>query len=334
MMQSNTFFSTYASIFRKNAVSLSPLFKILIFNTDVMKKFLFLSTMLLVALMAQAQSLKVCPKMKKGDVKTYVTVTQTNAAGTEVKLTETATYTVTEETAAGYVIDVVVNNCTTDAAADNLMGRLLTASSEMMKGVTLRLTTDKDGQIVGIKNFDEVKKATQERAGLFFDELLKSAPQMADVMPKEVLMKQVAGQLTEGYMVNAAKLSNSPLALNGKTVVIGAQDEYTNDQGMKMKRMYFLAGNNKVTTTSTMNMSKEEMKQLIIDKVSEMAPDQADMVKQNIDMVMASGMMKLEATEKANYELDANGWVKSITVENETNSMGQKVKINATVTLQ
>ena len=299
-----------------------------------MKKFLFLSTMLLVALMAQAQSLKVCPKMKKGDVKTYVTVTQTNAAGTEVKLTETATYTVTEETAAGYVIDVVVNNCTTDVAADNLMGRLLTASSEMMKGVTLRLTTDKDGQIVGIKNFDEVKKATQERAGLFFDELLKSAPQMADVMPKEVLMKQVAGQLTESYMVNAAKLSNSPLALNGKTVVIGAQDEYTNDQGMKMKRMYFLAGNNKVTTTSTMNMSKEEMKQMIIDKVSEMAPDQADMVKQNIDMVMASGMMKIEATEKANYELDANGWVKSITVENETNSMGQKVKINATVTLQ
>ena len=145
---------------------------------------------------------------------------------------------------------------------------------------------------------------------------------------------QVAGQLTEGYMVNAAKLSNSPLALNGKTVVIGAQDEYTNDQGMKMKRMYFLAGNNKVTTTSTMNMSKEEMKQMIIDKVSEMAPDQADMVKQNIDMVMASGMMKIEATEKANYELDANGWVKSITVENETNSMGQKVKINATVTLQ
>ena len=299
-----------------------------------MKKFLFLSTMLLVALMAQAQSLKVCPKMKKGDVKTYVTVTQTNAAGTEVKLTETATYTVTEETASGYVIDVVVNNCTTDVAADNLMGRLLTASSEMMKGVNLRLTTDKDGQIVGIKNFDEVKKATQERAGIFFDELLKSAPQMADVMPKEVLMKQIAGQLTESYMVNAAKLSNSPLALNGKTVVIGAQDEYTNDQGMKMKRMYFLAGNNKVTTTSTMNMSKEEMKQMIIDKVSEMAPDQADMVKQNIDMVMASGMMKIEATEKANYELDANGWVKSITVENETNSMGQKVKINATVTLQ
>ena len=32
--------------------------------------------------------------------------------------------------------------------------------------------------------------------------------------------------------------TTSPMMLNGKSLMTGMQDEYTNEQGMKMKRMY------------------------------------------------------------------------------------------------
>lgn len=49
-----------------------------------------------------------------------------------------------------------------------------------------------------------------------------------------------------------------------------------------MKRMYFVNGRN-VTVSGSANMSKEELKKLIIEQVEKMMPEQADMVKQNID---------------------------------------------------
>ena len=83
-----------------------------------------------------------------------------------------------------------------------------------------------------------------------------------------------------------------------------------------------------------MNMSGEELKKMVIEKVMETAPDQAEMIKQNIDAVMASGMLKFSATEKTNYELSADGWVKSIQSESEADSMGQKVIGKTTITLK
>jgi hypothetical protein len=297
-----------------------------------MKRLFLLSTLLLIAFMAQAQSLKVSPKMKKGDVKTYLSVVETGVAGTNVKITSETQYTVTEESASGYVVEINMTDCSSDAKADNIMGRLLTASTEIMKNVKISVDTDKDGQVKGIRNMDEVSKTLAKASEKLIDELLDAIPQAADMMPKEVLMQQIMGEMTEANLVKGFLVS--PMALNGKTIMTGGQDEYTSAQNMKMKRMYFLNGKDKITTTAKLDMTNEDMKQMIIEKVSEMAPDQAEMIKQNIDAVMASGMLKLQAEEKANYEMGDNGWVKSIQYEGQTEIMGQKINGNATITLK
>lgn len=65
-----------------------------------------------------------------------------------------------------------------------------------------------------------------------------------------------------------------------------------------------------------------------------MMPEQADMVKQNIDQLIESGMLKLDMKETGSYEYQEDGWVKTIKSENVTENMGQKVTVNTTVTLK
>ena len=127
--------------------------------------------------------------------------------------------------------------------------------------------------------------------------------------------------------------ATSVLTLNGKTLMTGAQEEYVNEMGVKMKRMYFVNGKN-ITTNSSMDMSKDDLKKLVIAQVEKMAPEQASVVKENIDAVMDSGMIKIDVKETATYELADDNWVKSIKAEVNNETMGQKMTVATTVTLK
>ncbi len=289
--------------------------------------------MLMAAFAAQAQ-LKVAPKMEKGTTKTYATTMTTNIPGQgEVKITADTKYTVSAATADGYVVDVVSTDVKSDATADNIAGKLISASQELMKDMTVSLATDKDGKILGIKNFNELKPKIDEASGKFADKMLKEIPQLTQLMSKEALINQINENLTEENLVRTMQANTSVLVLNGKTIMTGAQDEFVNEQGMKMKRMYFVNGK-KVTTNSSMNMSKDEIKAFIIKQVEQLAPEQAEMIKKNIDQVMATGMLKIDMKETANYEFADDGWVKTLKAEATTDTMGQQTKINTISTLK
>ena len=118
-----------------------------------------------------------------------------------------------------------------------------------------------------------------------------------------------------------------------RVLTTGAQDEFVNNQGMKMKRFYLVNGK-KITSTSTMNMTQDDMKKMILEKVEEMAPEQAKLVKDNIDTLLESGLLKTEGSEKASYELADDGWVKTLTVESTMNLMQQVTSTNVTITRQ
>lgn len=298
-----------------------------------MKKLMIVSVMLMAAFAAQAQ-LKVAPKMEKGTTKTYATTMTTNIPGQgEVKITADTKYTVSAATADGYVVDVVSTDVKSDATADNIAGKLISASQELMKDMTVSLATDKDGKILGIKNFNELKPKIDEASSKFVDKMLKEIPQLTQLMSKEALINQINENLTEESLVRTMQANTSVLVLNGKTIMTGAQDEFVNEQGMKMKRMYFVNGK-KVTTNSSMNMSKDEMKAFIIKQVEQLAPEQAEMIKKNIDQVMATGMLKIDMKETANYEFADDGWVKTLKTEATTDTMGQQTKINTISTLK
>ena len=298
-----------------------------------MKKLMTVSLMLTIALALQAQ-VKVAPKIEKGTVKTYATeAVITIPSQGDVKMTTDSKFTITDATADGYVLEMVCTDVKTECEPGNIAGKLMAAAEEMMKDAVVRAAVDKNGRVQDILNADEVKAGLDANADAFIDQLMTDMPQLAGVVSKEGLKKQVSQSLTIDALVQTLQEATSPLALNGKTIMTGAQEEFVNKEGIKMKRLYFVNGKT-IIANSTINMTEDEIKQFIIKQVEQSAPDQAQMIKDNIDQLMKSGMLKMDFKESATYELQDDGWVKSIVVDSSTETMGQKVVSKSTVTLK
>lgn len=300
-----------------------------------MKKILLLSTMLLVTLLTGAQT-KVSPKMVKGDKKVYVTEMTTTIPGQQSKVTITSEtlYEVLDATADGYVIDCMVTDAKTTGDEGDIASRLISMSTEMLKNAHTRFATDKDGKVTKILNYEEVKAGIEKTISDMLDELYKVKPEAAAMFTREALMEQMRSMITEDMLLQSTQVNSSPLALNGKTIATGAQDEFNNAQGMKMKRMYYVNADGSIITSSVLNMNKEEMKQMIIDQVGKLFPDQAEMIKNSIDMVINNPSFKMEANEKATYTFNKDGWVESIKSEVSSSTMGQKLSAIGTTTLK
>lgn len=296
-----------------------------------MKKLFFLSVMLTAAMAASAQ-MKIAPKMEKGLSKVYNVVATTNIPGQkEVNITTDMKYTVTEASANGYVVDVLTTTFTSDATSDNIAGQLLSGAAELLKGLNVRVATNKDGRAEKIVNYAELRPKMDDMCDKLIEKMYQAIPQMSQLVPKEPLRQQMMESLTEEKLLKSMQNATSVMTLNGKTVMTGAQEEYVNEQGMKMKRLYFVNGKN-IVTNSSMNMSKDELKVLLIAQVEKLAPAQADMIKQNIDTVIESGMLKMDMKETATYDLLDDGWVKSVTVDTTTDTMGQTAKSHTVIT--
>ena len=296
-----------------------------------MKKLFFLSVMLTAAMAVSAQ-MKIAPKMQKGLTKVYNVVATTNIPGQkEVNITTDMKYTVTEANADGYVVDVLTTTFTSDATSDNIAGQLLSGAAELLKGLNVRVATNKDGRAEKIVNYAELRPKMDDMCDKLIEKMYQAIPQMSQLVPKEPLRQQLMESLTEEKLLKSMQNATSVMTLNGKTVMTGAQEEYVNEQGMKMKRLYFVNGKN-IVTNSSMNMSKDELKALLIAQVEKLAPAQADMIKQNIDTVIESGMLKMDMKETATYDLLDDGWVKSVTVDTTTDTMGQTAKSHTVIT--
>ena len=291
------------------------------------------SLMLTIAVALQAQ-VKVAPKMEKGTVKTYVAEATITLPGQgDVKVTADSKYSITDAKADSYVLEMVSTDVKTECEPGNIAGKLVAAAQEMMKDAVVRATLDKDGRIQNILNGDEVKARVDKQADAFIDQMLADVPQLAGVVSKDALKQQVSQALTVEGLVQTLQQATSPLALNGKTIASGSQEEFISQEGLKMKRMYFVNGKT-IIANSVMNMTEDEMKQTIIKQVEKSAPDQAQMIKDNIDQLMSTGMLKMDHKETATYELQDDGWVKSIVVDSTTETMGQTVVSKSIVTLK
>lgn len=298
-----------------------------------MKKIFLVSMMLTMVMAAQAQ-LKVAPQMQKGDQKSYEVTIVTDIPGQgSFTINEEMAYSVTDATATGYVVKMETTKMTSDVKAENIAGQIVAAAQEVMINIPLLIATDQAGKPLGINNYAEISKKINTHSDVLIEKMFKAIPQLSTALPKNALKQQILTSLSEEALLKTIQWSVNPMALNGKTIMTGAQEEYINDQGIKMKRMYFVNGRN-VTVSGSANMSKEELKKLIIEQVEKMMPEQADMVKQNIDQLIESGMLKLDMKETGSYEYQEDGWVKTIKSENVTENMGQKVSVNTTVTLK
>ena len=298
-----------------------------------MKKLFLVSLALITMTAAQAQ-LKVIPTLKKGMEKVYETKASMTLPGqSPVNIATETKYTVSEATADGYVVDVMTTSFSSDAAASNIAAQILSAAQEMVKGVNIRVATDKNGKPTKIANYAELSKQLDERSKLMINKIYELIPQAKSAIPEETLKQQFMESLTEDALFKSLSGNSSPLLLFGKTIMTGAQEEFVNDQGLNMKRMYFVNGKD-VTTNATLNMSKEQIKKLIIEQVEKTMPAQADAIKGQIDQLMESGMLKIECKETTTFKLQDDFWPGSWTTEVSTESAGQQMVTKTTTTLK
>lgn len=292
-----------------------------------MKKLFLTSVVLLMALMAQAQT-KIAPKLENGFKAVYTEKSTINMMGKELTINSDNEYVVSDVTADGAVISVT--NTGMDLPSTEGMdpvSAMLLMSAQITKGTTVKLAVNADGAPQGILNLDEVKEKAGKTIETIVASMFDTMPELSQAMSKEDLKENLMVALTEEKLLDDFDV----LALNGKTIANGYQDTFTNGDGMKMKRMYFVAGK-KIISNATLDMSKDDLKAFIIKQVEEEAPEQAEMIKENIDMVM--GQLKFEATEKSTYQLQDNGWPASINKEESQDSMGQSIKITSVIELK
>ena len=295
-----------------------------------MKKVLMSCLMLMSILTVQAQQ-KITPAMKKGQVKTYSVTSVTKIPGQkDINIKLDQTFTVKSVKKEGCVIDIAYSNSTSDATPEDVVGQLLSGTMNLLSDQNITVATDKDGKPVSIANYTELRKQLDAKSEELANMFMEKVPALSQVMSKEKLKETMMKSITEENILNSLQGSTSVLALNGKTVATGAAEEYVNDKGIKMRRLYFVNPSD-ITTNSAINMTQDELKTFIIAQVEQILPEQASMIKQNIDMVMKSGMMKIDMKETAIYKMANDNWVNSLTVESTYDMLGQKTITNTTI---
>ena len=287
-----------------------------------MKKLFLLSIGLLMAVTIFAQSIKVTPALKKGMNKTYTNTTAITTMDQTINIVSEQHFSITKETSQGYEMLIETTNYSSDAKDDNLAGRLLTLGTEILKDTKVQVSLNKEGKLLDIINYEEIKTKCLASGERMVDELLKAAPEISQVLTKEALVEQVAATLTRENLIKSLAGNSNPLALFGLTIVNGMQDKYNNGM-LDLKRTWLVNGK-KIFASAKSDMSKEELKAYVLSQVEKLAPQQADMIKDNIDMVLSSGLIKIDVTENANYELADDLWIKSMETTVENDMMGQK----------
>ena len=287
-----------------------------------MKKVFLLSIGILMSVSIFGQSIKVTPALKKGMHKTYTNTTAITTMDQTLNITSEGHFSITKETPQGYEMLVETTNFSSDAKDDNLASRLLSLGTEIMKDTKVQVSLNKEGKLLDVINYEEVKSKCLATGERMVDELLKAAPEISQVVSKEALMEQVSASLTQENLIKSLTGNTSSLALFGRTITNGMQDKYNNNM-VDLKRTWLVNGK-KIYASAKSDMNKEELKAYLLSQVEKIAPAQAKMIKDNIDMVLSSGLIKIDVTENVNYELADDLWIKSMETTIDNEMMGQK----------
>ena len=296
-----------------------------------MKRTTFLFALLLMTVSAMAQSVKIAPKLKKGDVKTYETTTDGVTMGQFIRTTAQNIFTVTEKTSNGFVIQ---NEAKIGDTQQNVnLANLTQVLNKVFENTMILYGTDKDGKIISIKNYAEMKQHSIN----IIDELFsKNLPQEVNaVLPKENILKMAEERFTEENMLKMAYSTPSPLSLNGKTITEGMEEETFNTQGLKMKTTYHVAdGGKTIVADSQLNMNRAELKEYLVKQITQLMPQMAAMFESQIDQALNSGAVAVDANQKATYQIGTDGWVQQLTIDSESKQAGQVNKYTITYTLK
>lgn len=285
-----------------------------------MKKAFFVGLLVLAGLTAQAQ-VKVVPKLTDGFTAIYVM--NTNNTTSEKK------YVVSNVTNTDAIITVTELGMSADTTSNGNSVHAVHLNNGIMNGIGIQLRTATDGHILEIFNADDVKARVKEAANRIVNKMLVSNHNPDNLFSEMQQLDRITEHVMEEGFFNKY-VNDVVLSLNGKTISEGMTEVVTM-LGMKMKRQYTL-NDKDIVVTLTPDMGDDELKAYIIQKMEQLMPDNVEMVKANIDMLLPQLKEQFGFTSQSTYELSDDGWVKSVKVESEQSMMGQSSKQEAVIT--
>ena len=176
-----------------------------------MKKMYAMLGMVMVSMCAMSQSIKVQAKFAKGEYAIYeststVKIAMPTGESEQVTTKGEIKYEVTDARSDGYTIAIT----TLKWDGDNS-------------------NTDKDGKVVRIANFDEMKKQMEEMADGIVDKIFAEVDASSAPMKKENIKEVIMGELTEENMLKSAVHSSNQFSLYGKTIATGTTESHEDE---------------------------------------------------------------------------------------------------------
>lgn len=262
-----------------------------------MKNFL-LMILLFVSFLSCGQA-KPTLTLLKGMKKVYVTEMTGEVPGQDaIHMTLEQQYEVVDETPDGYVLDIQVNSLKKDDK--NPPGMSFSTAMNIMEGKHCQYEMDKEGKVLRSLSIDEVKEQYRENY-LSFHEF---SPHETDTIATKMVEEMKEQDL------ESLKNAISPLALNGKDITDGKEEEFCDANGFKMKRKFRIKTNGSIQSKSTINMKAEDIKELYLQMFKKLGLGVTDDARKNIDEMLKN--FNMDYSEEATYTFLPDGWVKTI----------------------
>lgn len=297
-----------------------------------MKRHLFAALCLMGAVSIQAQMTKVKVAYQPGDTVIYhctekQVIEQPMGGNIGIDKSYDERIVVKSKNDEGYILEVKIDDPKLDGGGvDDLEQLLENLSDAMCANVPVEVQTDADGKILSIVNKDAVVSQMLENMNRLFTNLENQKPEAKEVL-QNARVNMVEKMLTSETIMRKMFFDEAnPLALNGKTLMTGMIESHEKDLGLKYNNVYTVTDKGKtVKVNSKLSLTRDQLKAFVLEQVEKTAPQQLEMIKQNIDMVLDSGMMKLESNENSTYTFNDRGWVESIVTDEKQDAMGAKV---------
>lgn len=306
-----------------------------------MKKTILAIAMFCMALTVNAQTL-IKGNYQKGDTAVYVTTAKMEVSSPMAgsgSMTANATcetrYAVQDATADGFVIECLVTKVDITGDIDQLPGSMIEAQ-KMILNTPVIFSTDANGKPVKIVNLEEVKAKETEATKKMIDDLYAANPQMEQMRPKEAMLGTLTENITEESILSQLE-SFGLFDMNGATLKSGDTDERMKE-GVKVQNSYTVTpilGTTVVVQKSTSNMSEDEVKDFVINKMTEsgVSAEQIEMVKQNWQQFAAMGFSSLNLDGTTTYRFLKSGWAQDSTSNMTLKAMGVETKVEMTTKL-
>ncbi len=285
-----------------------------------MNRILSLTAAVLISIAAVAQSqVKVSAKYAKGDFAVYdveqqiETTSQTAGLSQKTNFTGQVKFDVIGVQNDGYTLAINVQKWdNTDGDSNDLTSTIASINYKMLTGIQLIVRTDNDGKLLHLENYEEVKEKSNVFIDKLFNEIAKGDNEQ-EPMVINTIKERLGKQLTEEATLEIIRQAANHLSLYGKTLANGTmEDEELNE--MKFKTTYIVTtpqdkGAYNIKSSAVGNMNEDEIANLIIKQVEKMMPEQADMIKQNIDMLKGSGLLKIDLSKQCSFGFNQKGWL-------------------------